>query len=642
MSDSVATLLDKGVRLHRAGQFAEALTCYDRVLLNEPSNPDALNLKGVIAIAAGQHSDAEALFKRAIGARPNFPEAVFNRALAFAAMGRNTEALQSYQQAIGLRSAYADARVNAGLLLFAMKKHDDAIAAFRAMTEACPSDARGFYNLGVCLEKSLEHAPAHSRADIAAAAEGALDRATALDRTNPDVHFARGNLHMRMSEHKMAAARFETALTLRPDWPNALSGLAAAQMHLDDLERAIHAARRAVQCDPNHAHARGTLAEILLRAGEIEEALPHFEAGLKGAPDNAAMLSNYGLALTRAGRVAEAAVAYEHATANRPGDAEARYALGLALLALGRLEEGWRHYESRHALGEGRLGLRARERSPLPPPGAKLIAVNEQGLGEQLMFTSFIPDLLKRTADLEVHCDGRLIKLFERSFPTVTFAPRALNSAPAGLRAVSLADCGQWLRPDFTHFPRRAGHLRASPERTAELRAQYRAGSSNLVVGISWATRASAKLGEAKSIPLQDWEPILSMPGVTFVSLQYDANAAEIAETAKACGARIISDDGVDPATDLDGFAAQVAAVDLVITTSNTTAHMGGALNTPTWVMVPHGIGSLWHWFLDRDDSPWYPSVRLFRQTNRGDWRPVLKTVAAVLADKLRARSLAS
>jgi ADP-heptose:LPS heptosyltransferase len=121
------------------------------------------------------------------------------------------------------------------------------------------------------------------------------------------------------------------------------------------------------------------------------------------------------------------------------------------------------------------------------------------------------------------------------------------------------------------------------------------------------------------------------MPGATFVNLQYDSDLEEVANAAREFGARIISDPEIDAGGDLDDYAAQVAAMDLVISTSSASAHMGGALNVPTWVFVPLGIGGLWHWFTDREDSPWYPSVRLFRQSTRGEWGDVIERASTAL-----------
>jgi ADP-heptose:LPS heptosyltransferase len=168
-----------------------------------------------------------------------------------------------------------------------------------------------------------------------------------------------------------------------------------------------------------------------------------------------------------------------------------------------------------------------------------------------------------------------------------------------------------------------------------ELKRRYSAGraaAGRPLIGISWR-RAGGALMSDKSLPLAQWGPLLHVAGATFVNLQYGDTAAEIAAAAAQFGVRIISDPAVDPLVSLDAFAAQVAAMDLVISTSSTTAHMAGALNIPVWTFLPVGLGSLWHWFLERDDSPWYPSMKLFRQSHRGDWESVLDAASGALVE---------
>jgi ADP-heptose:LPS heptosyltransferase len=207
---------------------------------------------------------------------------------------------------------------------------------------------------------------------------------------------------------------------------------------------------------------------------------------------------------------------------------------------------------------------------------------------------------------------------------------------------IGLADTAKWLRRSFSEFPRHSGYLKADRYMADLLRAKYTAGRiEKPLVGISWRTIQSAKVSTQKTIPLDRWGPILSLPGVTFVSLQYGECEEELRAAELEFGIRIIRDDAVNAMLDLDSLAAQVAAMDLVISTSNTTAHIAGALNVPTWTFVPQGYGSFWHWFLERTDSPWYPSVRLLRQTSRGDWQSALDKAATAFAEFVETRRVA-
>ena len=151
-------------------------------------------------------------------------------------------------------------------------------------------------------------------------------------------------------------------------------------------------------------------------------------------------------------------------------------------------------------------------------------------------------------------------------------------------------------------------------------------------IGLSWRS-GNPRFGTAKSLALTDFEPVLETPNSVFIDLQYGDTTDERGALERSCGRTLHHDTDIDSLADLDAFAAQVAAMDLVITASNTTAHMAGALGVPCWVLVPTGPGLLWYWFLDRSASPWYPSPRLFRQAAPGDWAPVVQQVNAALAD---------
>ena len=194
-----------------------------------------------------------------------------------------------------------------------------------------------------------------------------------------------------------------------------------------------------------------------------------------------------------------------------------------------------------------------------------------------------------------------------------------------------MGSLGRLLRRQEADFPRHEGYLVPDPlvvGATAERLAAEAQGRS--LVGISWSSRAG-RTGEARSASLQQWAPILEQQGCRFVSLQYGSVADEIAAAGQALGVEILSLPDIDPLKDLDAFAALIAALDLVVTVGNATAHMAGALGRPAWVLLP--LVPSWRWMLGREDSPWYPSLRLFRQERRGDWGTVIERMAAELGN---------
>lgn len=587
----IGTRLEHAVLLHQTGRTGEAEAIYDAVLAETPDNCDALNLKGIVLADAGRHTEALALFDRAILAHPAVIDPYFNRGLSLAALGQIDEAITSYAQVLALHPAHADAYFNTGLLLHTAGRADDALATFRLMSENCPLDSRGFYNLAACL------------------LQAGLD-ADALD----------------------AATR---ACALKPDWPEAHGMCAEAAFRIDRHDEAYDHAQRALTLNERLASAHLVMANVLLRREQYETARIHYQRALSENPADAVAQGNHAVLLERMGLYAEAAEAYRAALRLQPDNSALNLGLALALLIDGRFDEGWRLYAWRRSWKAKQAVVDQTLLSRMPAPGEPAIAVLDHGVGDQVLIASMIPDIQTRTSDFEVQCNPRLHALMRRSFPNVRFTEPVMTTMPGAMPApgsFGLVDAARWLRPSFAAFPRRNGYLKPDTDLVRTLRDDYSKNSPGLLVGIAWSTRQAVKFAAHKSLPLAAWGPVLSVAGVTFVNLQYESDPAEVAQASHRFGATIISDPRIDPTKDLDPYAAQVAAMDLVITTSNTAAHLAGALNVPTWVFAPRGWGAQWHWFLDREDSPWYPSVRLFRQSRRGDWSDVVERAQAALS----------
>ncbi len=425
----------------------------------------------------------------------------------------------------------------------------------------------------------------------------------------------------------------DRCLELNPGWPKALDMRARVALRRGDVTRAFETANAALAADPSLSVSHRVLGDIAMRDGDYQLAAHHYQKSLANNPDDPETHGNFALLLARSGEYELSEQWYRRAVGVLRDDAALQHGFGDVLLIQGKLEEGWSLHAWRHLLKDENLPIVDQTFPVSLPRGGAAVAVLDQGVGDQILMASLIPDLQARTSALEVQCDPRLKGLFSQSFPGVRFTSHTLRSTP-GAKAVAgsfgVADVARWLRPDFASFPRHSGYLKADHGVRKELRKRYTRRRAP-VVGIAWATRKSIKLGPHKSVPLSAWGPLLSVPGLTFVSLQYNSDPEEIASARRNFGAHIISDSDIPLDGDLDAFAAQVAAMDLVITTSNVTAHMAGGLGVPAWVFVPTGMGALWHWFLKRDDSPWYPSVRLYRQSVRGDWGEVIERAAADL-----------
>ncbi len=352
--------------------------------------------------------------------------------------------------------------------------------------------------------------------------------------------------------------------------------------------------------------------------------------------DNPGTLTNLALLLHETERFAEAEAAYRQALNLDPGHDFAQYNFGLFCLTQGRFKEGWEGYERRWKM----KGFNAlRHQAPQMPwrgeplSGESMVVWQEQGVGDVILYAGLIPSLLSLEPRLVVECEARLVPLLARSFPRARVVMRSDQVHPATLEARWQSPLGslcRWLRARPEDFAWHGPYLVPDPVRVAELRKRYRGSGDKLVIGISWRS-SNYKVGVRKSLPLSAWAPLLKCPGVTFVNLQYGDCTDELARLERDYGVSVQQDNTVDAMQDLDGFAAQVAAMDLVISTSNSTAHFAGALGVPAWTLLPRGDALLWYWFHETEQSPWYPGMRLFRQDCPGDWSGPLARIQAAL-----------
>jgi hypothetical protein len=318
----------------------------------------------------------------------------------------------------------------------------------------------------------------------------------------------------------------------------------------------------------------------------------------------------------------EAVASYRQALESKPDDPVLLLNMSYACLTLGRLAQGWANYDQRFVAET--TGIRR----PYPRPlwngervAGTLLVWGEQGLGEQILHASMIADLHGRADEIVLELDARLVSLFARSFPGTRPVPMADTTPYQGQvdMHVPIASLGRHLRPDWPAFPTPpSAYLLANPVRSQALHERLH-GDRRKVIGLSWSSR-NAKFEKVKSARLADFQPLLQQSGCRFIDLQYGDTQAERHAVEQELGVRVEHLDDIDNTNDLDSLAALMGACDLIVTVSNTTAHLAGALGRPVNVLIPHGPARWWYWFKDRDDSPWYPNLRIHRQLPEQTW----------------------
>lgn len=397
------------------------------------------------------------------------------------------------------------------------------------------------------------------------------------------------------------------------------------------------AARRATLLDPRHAPSWRILGAFDYIAGRSDHARGNSRRALLLNPIDLLAARSYFQTLKHEGAWNAAVELGRRTRALAPDDDYAAFDLGMLYLALERWAEGWPLYNRRLALRDARPRS---DRFDLPYwDGApafdkRLLIWNDQNIGDEMQFARLLPEAVARVARLTLECDPRLVPLFARSFPSVTVVPRAdppIPATDAGPHDMQLPQghLGRLLRSNTDAFKRGPQQwLMADPARTACLRERYMDWSGGRpVIGIAWKS-VNVKF-KGKNAPLPLWRPVIQDTDALFLSVQYGPVEGDLRDAQMALGVAIAHDKEIDPMTDLDAFACQLAAVDAVISISNSTVHQACGLGRP--VMGLLHVRPDWRWGLTGDTSPWFPSLRLYRQERRDDWAPVLERVGADL-----------
>jgi tetratricopeptide (TPR) repeat protein len=505
-------------------------------------------------------------------------------------------AADAYLKALEIRHDDAAAHFGLGLVYLKQQRDEDAVDSFTMALHFRPEYAEPFYNLALIARK-------------------------------------RGEL-------PVAIEYLNQALRLHPRHAEAHNLLGACLLSHGHPERAAESFERAVNIDPLRAHYRSNLGYVLLRdLGCVEQGASHIIAALEMDRNDPAIWCNYCAVLSNEGKLGEVVSICDQLLAANPELHEARLNRALANLKMGRFDDAWPDYAARK-LTRSNYRQRAygfHEWRGEPLAGKTILIFAEQGIGDEIMFASCIPDILKSGARCIVDCSPRLAGVFSRSFPdAVVHGTSQADVDTSWLQSharvdyqVAAGDLPGFFRRRREDFPEHGAYLRADPARATHWRAKLNSGGDLRNIGIAWRGGMRSTRQGVRSMELGELLPVLRTPGNRFVSLQHDATPAELAAGAIGHGAAL--ENWPDVLADFDETAALMMALDLVITVCSAPVHLSGALGRPAWVLVP-SIAE-WRYMESGERMPWYPDVRMFRQKKSGDWQEVIQSIAVALAE---------
>jgi tetratricopeptide (TPR) repeat protein len=657
---TIPDALTEATRQIQAGNLHPAEEICRQVIETTPNHAQALHLLGVISQQVGRNEDAVEYFGRAIGANPDLIAAHGKMGLAYQALRRFDQATACFQRALRIepgnvlsRFCLGDTRLKQGML-------DEAADCFRQVLQLQSDHAPSLFQLGHVLK---------AQGNLAGAAE-CYRRILAARPDHGPTHCKLGHVLMAAGRHEEAAGSYRRAIESDPRDAEALNGLSAVLIGQNELEQAFRRLQQAIEINPGDSSVHNNLGVVLAKQERFEQAAASYRRAVRLRPEYASAHKNLAAALSALGEARQAADCYRRAIELNERDAEAHTGLAGALVDLGLADAalvsyataieidpryvkphadralvllkrgdfaaGWSEYEWRLKSGcrAPKSQLPVWDGSPLA--GRRILVYAEQGVGDEVMFASCLTEVVDSAARCIVECDRRLAPLFARSFPSAIVIGRSdeidAQSVPeldGGDVRVAMGSLPRYLRPTPASFPNAPSYLVPDPNLQQKWRGRLADLGDGLRVGISWRGGKTPSIRRARSTELAQWKEILAVPGVRFVDLQYGDSTDELAAVRSELGVEVLDFDDSDPLKDLDDFAAQISALDLVISVDNSTVHVAGAVGVDAWVLLPPY--SNWRWIEGREDSPWYPSLRLFSRAEDERWGSVFQRVAEAL-----------
>lgn len=581
--------------------------------MNNPIIDQALQL-----LQDGAPAQAEAVLRNIAAGDRDF-DVQHMLGLAVAHQGRLVEAAEIIEHAIRLSPGDAGVHVNMGNVLRLLGRSTDALAEFDRAIALDPVHAGGYSNRGNVYR------------DLGRREEALKDYEAAVA-IAPDFTDALYNLGLLLQDAKRwdeAIAKYEAVLALDSGFFAAWNSRGVVRQGLGQHDAALADFGRALELQPGYAEALVNRGISLYRLGRVEEALRSYDRALEIDPGNSLAWMNRGVACQQLGDWRAAQQDYAAALRADPHNADAHRNLGLCRLLLQDFAGGWPEYEWRWRTAQYapyRLRSDVVEWDGRPLRGT-LLVWGEQGLGDQIFFAGMLSDLRALIEHVVVTVDERLLPLFRRSCPDFQIVPAGRAGDVHCDAQIAIGSLGRYLRFRPPASPR--AYLQADPVRAETLRRRVQV-PGKIVCGVSWGSR-NAEMGDRKSLPLEALSPLFDLDGILAVDLQYGDTAAGRETLFRKTGHRLTHLSDIDNLRDIDGLAALIGACDVVVTVSNTTAHLAAALGKPVCLLLASSSTLLWYWHVGLTLSPWYPDVRIFRQAASGSWtEPVLELVEHV------------
>jgi tetratricopeptide (TPR) repeat protein len=575
-------LLENGNALNNLKHHIEALASYKQAAALNPLLVDAWFNSGVTLVWLKRYVEALTNYDRALALNPDYVEAWNNRGTTLNTLKRYDEALASYESALKLKPDYMESWLNRGVTLHALGRHDEAIASYGKALKLNPNCAEAWYNCGT--------------------------------------------IFFDLKRYDDSLESIERALTIKPDYAEAWNNRGTTLNSLKRYGDSLASIEKALTLKPDYVEAWNNRGASLHEQKRYDEALASFEQGLKLIPNYIECLFNYGATLYDLKRYDEADACIERILALNTNQIEANYNKSLKLLRRERFKEGWELYHWRWKV---KTFDSTHIQTNIPPWSEnmeikRLLVWSEQGLGDEIFYTSIVANYMSPEIKITLATEKRLHPLFTRSLPDIELLEsKALKSFIDNNKfdaQISICDLGRILSIDKEKIQLKAkSYLKPNLKLQEEYDHFFSDLKPSVICGLSWRSKNEI-LGNDKSLSLLKLAPLFNLKNIKFVNLQYGDVSEEVQEVEAVLGTKIYINPNLDPTNDIDGLVAQIDMCDIIVTTSNVTSHLAGAIGKKGIILLPFSRGKIWYWHEGEGPSLWYPSLQLISQNKIDDW----------------------
>jgi len=588
-STKIQRLLKQSSQYCQSGRLEEAKLIYQDLLKSVPSHPEVLGNLGTIELRYGNTELGLKYLRQSISLDPYQFNFLSNLGNGLLDLDNPNEALLCFETALKINPKASDIFYNKARALKSLKKNLEAIESLKSSIQYNPKNFLSYINLGFLLNEQGQFQEALKN----------YNKALEVDQNNYLLFYNRGIVYENIKEYDLALDDYNHSIRLNKNFEGVFFNTSGLLFKLKKFDESLIAIDQAIKINPQNL-------SFFIKKALVYQELKNYESALNS---------------------------YDHILEIDPNNSEAKANKSYLKLSILDFKSGWELYKHRW-WNIVKVKFSIPELDNFTLTHKKIFIWAEQGLGDQIIFSSLFFDALKTKNEFYISLDPRLLNLFKRSFSwakNVTFISSQKEIIESDYDfQIPMGNLGPFFRnsiKDFALHP--IAYLKPNETQVNNLKSRIIKGNHK-ICGISWISKNN-EIGEEKSLSLIQLLPILTIPNITFIDLQYGDTSAEKKNIFDLFGIEIKSINEIDNFNDLDGTTSLIHACDFIVTTSNVTAHIAGASNKKTYLLPPHGYGKIWYWGESSKGSLWYPSIEIYRSPNSGLWAQAIESLSKKL-----------